>query len=209
MAPGILSRILRLFGTPLRFGRRLYITELLLAHKGGCNTDRHILRSWLFTNVVSCNASMTSYEKRIEELLVTIQAQVLEESLKSLRATLSDYQKLAEQMMQQTGIINDPLRTYQVAIAPLAIITKTFKEAKDQLQGLKEASYSMTEIMELAERPLLYNPLSLIHERKKHIKARAQVDLAQKLILLTRKEENIRRRLLTCSNDAVSHLFIQ
>jgi len=140
---------------------------------------------------------------------VCLQAQSLEESLKALRSTLSEYTKQVETVMAKSGFLNNPLLTYQVAIAPLAIITRLFREAKNRLQGLKEGSYSTTEIVEMAGNTLNVNPLSLLHERKKHLKARSQTDLTKKVIHLSRTEDYIRRRLTACSDEEVSTLFIK
>lgn len=210
LAPGIFSKFLILTSTPLRFARRLYITKLLLSDNktSGCREGRLALRSWLFTRVVSCNVSDDKYLKAIHEHLVTVLALRLEESLVALRKTRAEYLKTITPLMAQTGIANDPLLTFQVAVAPLALITQSYKDATNRIQGLKESAYTMTEIIELAEATLMLDPTSLLHERKKFLRARSQVDLSKKIILLTRQSDFIRNRVLSCSDDEVSDLFI-
>lgn len=203
MDPGVLSRFLRITGSPLRFAKRLYITHLLLASFDGCNLGRTILRSWVFLNVTRCNETESSYLKRLDDYIVTLQASFLEESIKATRLTQDKYKT----EIAKAGLSMDLLSNSQDKVAVFALINQLYQEAKNRIQGLKEGAYSSTEITRMAENLLLVDPVTLLHERKKHLKAQAQVDLTKKILDLMRTEEHIRRRLLVCDDEEMSDLF--
>jgi len=147
------------------------------------------------------------FENQLTSHIAVLEAATLEDSLKSLRKKVSAFSDKTREILLSCGISETDLPRYNIALPPFAVGNALLKEAKDKIQGLKERSYTDKEILDMAGNAMISDPLSLLHERKKNIKARAQIDLTRKLLKYLRLVESLRTQVLTAHSDRLPELF--
>lgn len=209
VAPRVFSSLLRMQGMPSRYARRLYETSVLLTSEEERRVRWAIFRqrnSVFLTG--SCNWSEERFNSFLRQSIATLWAASLEEDLKALRDTQKKLQEIMKDLPGPggTSLSSHPER-WRNSIAPIAVVTPLYKEAKDKIQGLKERDYTDEEVIRMARAPLILDPTSLLHERRKDIKARSQVNLTKKIKLFMLEQDDIRRRLTMADPKEFPYLF--
>lgn len=127
----------------------------------------------------SCNLSWDKRIKIQDSILLDIQAKELEITLKNSRKKVKDVTQELIQAYKYSAIrpSNNGLALFSQSYPAFVVTEETLARSKNILERMSERDISPSEIMELAQTALMVNPLQIMHERKRDIKVRKQVEV--------------------------------
>jgi hypothetical protein len=115
----------------------------------------------------------------IKQLLAYQAGSSLDSCIQELRSHKKEFEAKLQILLQKEGVYVSP-KALVAYLPPVAIMNQLFFEATNKLSRIKERDFTEEEIIREVSSPPIVNPLTLLSERRKHLRAKAQCDSTKK-----------------------------